>query len=104
MTLYTRHQLAVLLILLGAVGLGLAVGHWRRAHPDLVDRLEALDRSRAPVAGSLATGARAQNSRESSAGRRTRAAGSRDPSRACPSAPHLGVPAVVVDATSQTEP
>jgi competence ComEA-like helix-hairpin-helix protein len=53
MTLYTRHQLIVLLILLGAAGLGLAVGHWRHAHPDLVDRLEMLDRSPAPE-GSLA--------------------------------------------------
>ena len=44
MTLYTRHQLVVLLILLGAAGLGLAVGHWRRAYPDLVERVEQFDR------------------------------------------------------------
>ena len=47
MTLYTRHQLVVLLILLGAAGLGLAVGHWRRAYPDLVERVEQFDRQRA---------------------------------------------------------
>src|SRR2546425_10058613 len=45
MTRYTRHQLIVLLVLLGAAGLGLAVGHWRRAHPDLSDRLEQFERT-----------------------------------------------------------
>lgn len=50
MTLYTRHQLVVLLILLGAAGLGLAVGHWRRAYPDLVERVEQFDRQPAPPA------------------------------------------------------
>jgi competence ComEA-like helix-hairpin-helix protein len=50
MILYTRHQLLVLLVLLGAAGLGLALGQWRRAHPDLVERLEQFDRSPTPVA------------------------------------------------------
>jgi len=45
MSLYTRHQILVLLVILGVAGAGLAVGHWRRLHPDLVDRLERLDRS-----------------------------------------------------------
>src|SRR3989441_11816414 len=45
MTRYTRYQLIVLLVLLGAAGLGLAVGHWRRAHPDLSDRLEQFERT-----------------------------------------------------------
>jgi len=49
MTRYTRHQLIVLLVLLGAAGLGLAVGHWRRAHPDLVDRLEQFERTPRPA-------------------------------------------------------
>ena len=49
MTLYTRRQLLVLLILLAAGGSGLAVGHWRRAHPDVVERVELLDRAPAPV-------------------------------------------------------
>jgi hypothetical protein len=49
MTRYTRHQLIVLLVLLGAAGLGLAVGHWRRAHPDLVDRVEQLERTPRPA-------------------------------------------------------
>ena len=45
MTRYTRYQLIVLLVLLGAAGLGLAVGHWRRAHPDLLERLEQFERT-----------------------------------------------------------
>src|SRR5437867_8947102 len=49
MTRYTRHQLIVLLVLLGAAGLGLAVGHWRRAHPDLSDRLEQFERTPRPA-------------------------------------------------------
>jgi competence protein ComEA len=42
--LYTRHQLMLLVLLVGAAALGLAVGHWRRDHPDLVERLERVDR------------------------------------------------------------
>src|SRR2546425_889347 len=57
MTLYSRHQLIVLLVLLSAAGFGLAVGHWRRAHPDVVERLEQFDRT-PPPAGSLAPPAR----------------------------------------------
>jgi len=45
MSLYTRRQLVVLLILLALAGLGLAVGHWRRARPEAVDYLEGLDRA-----------------------------------------------------------
>jgi competence ComEA-like helix-hairpin-helix protein len=48
MSLYTRRQILVLLTLLAIAGLGLAVGHWRRARPDLADRLEQLDRAPAP--------------------------------------------------------
>ena len=40
---YTRRQIAVLLLFVVAAGLGLGVGRWRRAHPDLVERLEAFD-------------------------------------------------------------
>ncbi len=50
MTLYTRRQLLVLLLLLGAAGLGLAVGRWRQAYPDLVERVEQFDRQPAPPA------------------------------------------------------
>jgi len=57
MTLYSRHQLIVLLVLLSAAGFGLAVGHWRRAHPDVVERLEQFDRT-PPPSGSLAPPAR----------------------------------------------
>jgi len=106
MTLYTRHQLGVLLVLLGAAGLGLAVGHWRRAHPDLVDRIETLDRSPAPLEGSLATRGRAPASRESSTGRRSPPRALARKSAATPDAgpSPAGVPrAVIVDVTSQTE-
>jgi competence ComEA-like helix-hairpin-helix protein len=54
MTLYTRRQILVLLLLLAVVGLGLAVGHWRRAKPDLAERLEQLDRAAAPSSGPAA--------------------------------------------------
>ena len=50
MTPYTRHQLLVLLVVLLTAGLGLAVGHWRRAHPTLVERVEQLERLAAPDA------------------------------------------------------
>jgi hypothetical protein len=119
MTLYTRHQLLVLLVLLGAGGLGLAVGQWRRAHPDLVDRLEMLDRTPAPPAGREPTGTGDRDRRdpfpptgngprvpgwsEAATGQRTRAAWSRDSCRPCPSAPRRGARAVIVDMTSQTK-
>jgi DNA uptake protein ComE-like DNA-binding protein len=50
MTLYTRHQLLLILVLTVAAGAGLAIDHWRRARPELVARLEALDRGRRPEA------------------------------------------------------
>ena len=58
MTPYSRRQLLVLLILLAVAGLGLAVGHWRRAHPDLVEYLEQLDRAEAPAAPAPEFGSR----------------------------------------------
>ena len=45
MTLYTRPQLVVLLIVVLVAGTGLAVGHWRRTHPETAARLESLDRT-----------------------------------------------------------
>ncbi len=48
MSLYTRHQLALLLLLVAAAGAGLAVDHWRRAHPDVAEGLELLDRAPPP--------------------------------------------------------
>ena len=49
MTLYTRHQLLLVLLIIGAAGAGLAIDHWRRASPALVEHLERLDRvERAP--------------------------------------------------------
>lgn len=44
MTPYTRPQLLLILLLVGAVGTGLGVDHWRRARPALAERLEGLDR------------------------------------------------------------
>ena len=44
MELYTRQQLMLVLSLLAAAGVGLGVSHWRAAHPQLVERLERLDR------------------------------------------------------------
>jgi competence protein ComEA len=53
MTLYTRHQLLLVLLLVGAAGAGLAIEQWRRARPDLAVRLEALDRAE-PARGEIA--------------------------------------------------
>jgi DNA uptake protein ComE-like DNA-binding protein len=44
MALYSRHQLLLILLLAGAAGAGLAIDHWRRARPELTERLETLDR------------------------------------------------------------
>ena len=44
MGLYTRQQLLLLLALLAAAGVGLGVVHWRAAYPQIVERLEGLDR------------------------------------------------------------
>jgi len=49
--LYTRPQLVLLLAVLTAAGAGLAVGHWRAHHPELVERLEQLDRTPAVADG-----------------------------------------------------
>jgi competence ComEA-like helix-hairpin-helix protein len=43
MGLYTRRQLVLLLAVLAASGIGLAVRHWRAAHPDVAARLERFD-------------------------------------------------------------
>ena len=45
MALYTRHQLLLVLLLVAAAGAGLAIDHWRRASPELVEHLERLDRA-----------------------------------------------------------
>jgi competence ComEA-like helix-hairpin-helix protein len=49
MTFYTRPQLTVLLLLIVTAGIGLGVGHWRRTHPELTERLERFDRTVAPA-------------------------------------------------------
>jgi competence ComEA-like helix-hairpin-helix protein len=50
MAFYTRRQLVLLLLAVATVAFGLAVGHWRRAQPELVERLERFDRDPAAVA------------------------------------------------------
>jgi competence ComEA-like helix-hairpin-helix protein len=47
--MYTRQQLVLLLLLVVASGAGLAVSHWRTAHPELVERLERIDRESPPA-------------------------------------------------------
>jgi DNA uptake protein ComE-like DNA-binding protein len=49
MTLYTRHQLLLVLLLASAAGAGLAIDHWRHARPELAARLETLDRVAPPA-------------------------------------------------------
>jgi hypothetical protein len=49
MTLYTRHQVLLILLLVVAAGAGLLIDHWRRARPDAVERLERLDRNDRPA-------------------------------------------------------
>ena len=43
--LYTRRQLVLLLIVVLVAGAGIGIDRWRRAHPQVVERLEALDRA-----------------------------------------------------------
>ena len=44
MTLYSRRQLALLLGLVAASGVGLAIGEWRRANPEVAAAIERIDR------------------------------------------------------------
>jgi competence protein ComEA len=46
--LYTRRQLTVLLVVVLVAGAGVGIDRWRRAHPEVAERLEALDRTPAP--------------------------------------------------------
>lgn len=40
---YAHSQLTLLLMVAGVAGLGLAVGAWRQAYPELADRIERFD-------------------------------------------------------------
>jgi competence protein ComEA len=71
MTLYTRHQLLIVLLIAGAAGAGLAIDHWRRASPELVERLERLDRAERAAPEPAAGDAR-RPARESRRARETR--------------------------------
>lgn len=48
MELYTRRQLTLLLVLVLVAGAGIAIDRWRRAHPEIAERLESLDRAPGP--------------------------------------------------------
>ena len=49
MTLYTRPQISVLVLVVITAGIGLGVSHWRRAYPEMAERLERFDRTVAPM-------------------------------------------------------
>ncbi len=93
MTLYTRPQLAVLLLVVIIAGIGLGVGHWRRAHPELAERLERFDRVSAPMRPTVDDLPRATTPR-------TRA-GSSPPRRAAP--PKTAAPSQPVDINRASE-
>src|SRR4029453_12292643 len=57
MSLYTPRQLLLIVVLVGAAGAGLAIDHARRARPDLVGRLERLDRLEHPEPSPRSSGA-----------------------------------------------
>jgi competence ComEA-like helix-hairpin-helix protein len=82
---YTRRQLVLLLVLLGLVAAGLGIGRWRRGHPDLVERLESIDRV-APVAAVTAAprGEARVRPHEGAAIRQDTAAARAAPRRAAP--------------------
>jgi len=107
-TLYTRRQLLVLLVLLAAAGLGLAVGHWRRANPDVVEYLEQVDRAPTPPAGVSAPqpGARLRAARSRSDAEPRRVRRSRAP-REAPATPaaatHAAPPSGDIDVDQATE-
>jgi len=48
--LYTRRQLTLLLVVVLVAAAGIGIDRWRRAHAELADRLEALDRAPAASA------------------------------------------------------
>src|SRR4030095_10185931 len=45
MSLYKRRQLLLILLATAAAAAGLGIDHWRRARPELAERLETLDRA-----------------------------------------------------------
>lgn len=91
--MYTRRQAGLLLILVVAAGLGVAIGHWRRGHPDLADTLERFDH----VPPTPETAALAEGGRAGDGGAPPRSANQRAPSASTPApsprAPHRSSPA-----------
>ena len=49
MDLYTRRQLTLVLVVVVVAGAGLGIDRWRRSHPELAERLAALDRAPVPA-------------------------------------------------------
>ena len=45
---YTRRQLVLLLVIVLVAGAGVAIDRWRRANPEIAERLESFDRGPAP--------------------------------------------------------
>jgi competence ComEA-like helix-hairpin-helix protein len=45
---YTRRQLTLLLTAVLVAGAGIGIDRWRRAHPEVAEHLESLDRAAAP--------------------------------------------------------
>jgi DNA uptake protein ComE-like DNA-binding protein len=68
MTIYTRRQLVLILLLTGAAGAGLGVDHWRHARPELAERLETLDRGERREVPPLPPRAPARRARPAPAG------------------------------------
>lgn len=101
--MYTRRQAGLLLILVVAAGLGVAIGHWRRGHPDLADTLERFDHvPPTPEIAALAEGGRAGDG-----GAPPRSANQRAPSASTPApsprAPHRSSPASPASGASSAE-
>jgi DNA uptake protein ComE-like DNA-binding protein len=51
---YSRRQILFVLLVVGAAGAGIVVDQWRRARPEVVERLEQVDRAQnASVTGAV---------------------------------------------------
>src|SRR5690242_12246948 len=100
MALYSRRQLLLILLLAGAAGAGLGIDHWRRAQPELAERLETLDRS-APRPSPPARPRRAGAPPVAPAGDAAR--GAESPPRAGPRRPRREPPAGPIDVNAATE-
>ncbi|HET7341489.1 MAG TPA: hypothetical protein VFL90_08505, partial [Methylomirabilota bacterium] len=55
---YSRREIALVLLIVAAAGAGLVVDHWRRARPEVVERLERIDRAHNASATGVVTSER----------------------------------------------